>query len=55
MDEAERCHRVGLLHHGQLLTEGRPTALLAELARDRGGHPSFDDLFFALTSTEARR
>lgn len=28
MDEAERCHRVGLLHEGQLLTEGSPRALV---------------------------
>lgn len=29
MDEAERCHRVGLVHHGRLLLEGEPPALLA--------------------------
>jgi ABC-2 type transport system ATP-binding protein len=29
MDEAERCHRVGLIHHGRLLTEGDPKQLLA--------------------------
>jgi ABC-2 type transport system ATP-binding protein len=29
MDEAERCHRVGLIHHGRLLLEGEPAALLA--------------------------
>lgn len=29
MDEAERCHRVGLVHHGKLLLEGEPAALLA--------------------------
>jgi len=27
MDEAERCHRVGLIHQGRLLTEGEPAAL----------------------------
>jgi len=27
MDEAERCHRVGLIHRGALLTEGRPRDL----------------------------
>jgi ABC-2 type transport system ATP-binding protein len=32
MDEAERCHRVGLIHHGRLLLEGEPAALLAEFA-----------------------
>jgi ABC-2 type transport system ATP-binding protein len=29
MDEAERCHRVGLVHHGRLLLEGRPADLVA--------------------------
>ena len=29
MDEAERCHRVGLVHRGRLLVEGEPPALLA--------------------------
>ena len=28
MDEAERCHRVGLLHHGKLLLEGAPELLV---------------------------
>jgi ABC-2 type transport system ATP-binding protein len=31
MDEAERCHRVGLIHHGRLLLDGEPRALLANL------------------------
>ena len=31
MDEAERCHRVGLIHHGRLLLNGEPRALLADL------------------------
>ncbi|HYG69084.1 MAG TPA: ABC transporter ATP-binding protein, partial [Anaeromyxobacteraceae bacterium] len=29
MDEAERCHRVALVHHGRVLLEGEPAALLA--------------------------
>ncbi|NMC70536.1 MAG: ABC transporter ATP-binding protein [Myxococcales bacterium] len=29
MDEAERCRRVGLMHHGRLLLEGEPQALVA--------------------------
>jgi ABC-2 type transport system ATP-binding protein len=29
MDEAARCHRVGLIHQGRLLMEGEPQALLA--------------------------
>jgi ABC-2 type transport system ATP-binding protein len=31
MDEAERCHRVGLMHDGILLAEGAPAALVAGL------------------------
>lgn len=31
MDEAARCHRVGLMHHGRLLLEGTPSALLSDL------------------------
>lgn len=30
MDEAARCHRVGLIHQGALLTEGNPAALTSE-------------------------
>lgn len=30
MDEAERCHRVGLMHRGRLLVEGPPSALLRD-------------------------
>jgi ABC-2 type transport system ATP-binding protein len=28
MDEAARCHRVGMIHHGRLLVEGEPSELL---------------------------
>jgi ABC-2 type transport system ATP-binding protein len=38
MDEAERCHRVGLVHRGRLLVEGDPQALMA-------GFPSFEEAF----------
>ncbi|RME23203.1 MAG: ABC transporter ATP-binding protein [Deltaproteobacteria bacterium] len=31
MDEAERCHRVGLLHAGRLIAEGEPSRLVREL------------------------
>ena len=45
MDEAERCHRVGLVHHGRLLLEGPPERLLG--AFEAAGHPhaSFEELF----------
>lgn len=34
MDEAERCHRVGLLHEGRLLAEGAPEALVAGIEEE---------------------
>jgi drug efflux transport system ATP-binding protein len=40
MDEAERCHRVGLVHRGRLLIEGDPR----ELSR---GHASFEEVFLS--------
>jgi ABC-2 type transport system ATP-binding protein len=40
MDEAERCHRVGLVHRGRLLLEGEPRELMR-------GHASFEELFVA--------
>jgi ABC-2 type transport system ATP-binding protein len=50
MDEAERCHRVALIHQGRLLLIGEPTALLAEFARGhtkKGETPVFETLFLA--------
>jgi ABC-2 type transport system ATP-binding protein len=45
MDEAERCHRVGLVHRGRLLLEGAPERLL--LSFEAAGHPrpTFEELF----------
>ncbi len=40
MDEAERCHRVGLVHHGRLVLEGEPRALMR-------GHATFEEVFIA--------
>jgi ABC-2 type transport system ATP-binding protein len=45
MDEAERCHRVGLVHHGRLLLEGAPERLLAEFERAGHPRPTFEELF----------
>ena len=53
MDEAERCHRVALVHQGHLLLEGEPHALLADFAQNEtaaGGRPeslTFETLFLA--------
>lgn len=46
MDEAERCHRVGLVHRGLLLDEGDPAALAK-------GFPSFEEAFIARTEGRA--
>jgi ABC-2 type transport system ATP-binding protein len=37
MDEAARCHRVGLLHHGRMLAVGEPDTLVAALP-----HPVYE-------------
>jgi ABC-2 type transport system ATP-binding protein len=50
MDEAERCHRVALVHQGRLLLAGEPSALLADYATatgTAGSSPTFETLFLA--------
>jgi ABC-2 type transport system ATP-binding protein len=49
MDEAERCHRVALVHDGRILLAGPPQALLAEFARGNPADkaPDFETLFLA--------
>jgi ABC-2 type transport system ATP-binding protein len=42
MDEAERCHRVGLVHRGRILVEGAPQELVAA-----HGVRSFEEIFLA--------
>jgi ABC-2 type transport system ATP-binding protein len=34
MDEAARCQRVGLIHHGRLVLQGQPGALLEQFERE---------------------
>jgi ABC-2 type transport system ATP-binding protein len=45
MDEAERCHRVGLVHRGRLLLEGEPARLLGDFERSGHPRPTFEELF----------
>jgi ABC-type multidrug transport system ATPase subunit len=40
MDEAERCHRVGLVHRGRLLEDGEPRTLMK-------GFASFEEAFLS--------
>jgi ABC-2 type transport system ATP-binding protein len=50
MDEAERCHRVALVHAGRLLLAGKPSTLLADFVRGsarQGADATFEALFLA--------
>jgi ABC-2 type transport system ATP-binding protein len=55
MDEAERCHRVSLMHEGVLIAGGSPDSLTASVAGRvfalRGAHP--DDVVAALAKAPA--
>lgn len=44
MDEAARCHRVGLINDGRLLLEGRPSELVSRFE----GAKDFEDVFLAV-------
>jgi ABC-2 type transport system ATP-binding protein len=50
MDEAERCHRVGLVHRGRILVEGAPEALVAAHAVR-----SFEEIFIARIAAAEER
>jgi ABC-2 type transport system ATP-binding protein len=48
MDEAERCHRVALMHKGRLLLEGEPSHLIEDFARTHAEpEANFETLFLA--------
>jgi ABC-2 type transport system ATP-binding protein len=49
MDEAERCHRVGLAYRGRILEEGSPQALVAA-----HGVRSFEEIFLARIAAAER-
>lgn len=56
LDEAARCHRVGLLHQGRLVLEGAPSTLLADWAGRReatGSPPTIEALFIDTISGAA--
>ena len=48
LDEAERCHRVALLHDGRLLACDEPSALRGAMP----GSPSLEDVFIASLTAE---
>jgi ABC-2 type transport system ATP-binding protein len=43
MDEAMRCERVGLVNHGKLIAEGRPSELI-----EKAGVKTLEDAFLKL-------
>lgn len=45
MDEAERCDRIGLINHGNLIGESTPRELLIKTGKD-----SLEDAFLELSS-----
>ena len=47
MDEAARCHQVGLMDHGRLVLAGEPSALLEAYSPVE---QNFEDVFLAVTS-----
>lgn len=49
MDEAERCHRVGLAYRGRILVEGSPQALVAA-----HGVRSFEEIFLTRIAAAER-
>ena len=48
LDEAERCHRVALMNHGQLLATGSPDELKAALAGKSPESVRMEDVFVSL-------
>ena len=58
MDEAERCHRVGLVHRGRLIVDGAPKSLIAQLAAETyevvgGARDALDALLATLPQVQA--
>jgi len=60
LDEAEYCHRLGLIYRGELIACGTPAALKTGFVRDgvaRDGfdaHPSLEDVFVSLIEARDR-
>ncbi len=54
LDEAERCHRVALLHQGKIIAQGPPARLQAEAGCDALGRPcTLEEVFIRAMGQEA--
>jgi ABC-2 type transport system ATP-binding protein len=49
MDEAKHCDRIGLMHRGRLIAEGRPSEVVT-----RAGAEDLEDAFLKLASSKVR-
>jgi len=47
MDEAEYCHRLGLIYRGELIALGTPHELKSEMTQPDGALPTLEDVFIA--------
>ncbi len=55
LDEAERCHRVALLHQGKIIAQGPPAQLQAEAGGDAQGRPcSLEEVFIKAMAKQDR-
>jgi ABC-2 type transport system ATP-binding protein len=54
MDEAEYCHRVGLIYRGELIALDTPHALKTQAAGPDGIVPSLEDVFVSLIEARDR-
>ena len=54
MDEAEYCHRLGLIYRGELIALGTPHALKTEMMSEEGIVPSLEDVFVSLIEARDR-
>ena len=54
MDEAEYCHRLGLIYRGELIALGTPHELKSEMPRADGTLPTLEDVFIAQIESRDR-
>ncbi|MDD3579867.1 MAG: ATP-binding cassette domain-containing protein [Desulfobacca sp.] len=54
LDEAERCHRVALLHQGRIIAQGIPAELMSQASTEAQGQPrSLEEVFIQALEPES--